>query len=131
MPIEWNDNLKTGIPIIDEQHQEFLVMLNRLGRFRCGSESFSDTLKELQDFVETHFKDEEDYMVSSQYPKYDEHKSAHDKFVEDLKIINKRMDSGENICDLGDETFHFVEDWILNHYTNEDVELVKYIKKHS
>lgn len=131
MPIDWNDKLKTGIPIIDEQHQELLVMLNRLGRFRCGKDSFTDALKELQNYTDTHFKTEEDYMISIKYPEYVEHKESHDKFVEDLKTTYKKIDNCENTCDLGDELFRFVEDWIISHYSNEDVELVKYAKNHS
>lgn len=130
MPIDWDDNLKTGISVIDEQHQELLVMLNRLERFRYGKESFLDALEDLQSYVDTHFKTEEDYMIHIKYSGYDEHKSCHDKFVEDLKIFRKRMDNAENISDLGEELFRFVEDWIINHYSTEDVKLVRYIKKH-
>ena len=131
MSIEWDENLKTGISIIDEQHQELLVMLNRLSRFRCGKENLIDAFNELQDYADIHFKTEEDCMISTKYSEYDGHKSCHDKFVEDLEIIRKKIDSTENICDLGDELFHFVEDWIINHYSNEDVKLASYIKKHS
>lgn len=129
MPIEWDDNLKTGIALIDNQHQELLVMLNRLERFRCGKESFLDAFEELQSYVDVHFKTEEEYMIHIKYSEYAEHKSCHDKFVEDLKIIRNRMEDVENISDLGDELFRFVGDWITNHYSNEDVKLVRYIKR--
>lgn len=130
MPIEWDDNLKTGIPIIDEQHQELLVMLNRLGRLRCGREYFFEALEELQAYVDTHFKTEEDYMMSIKYSEYDEHKSCHDKFIEDFKTILKKMNEIENFNnELGAELFDFVGEWIINHYSNEDVKLADYIKK--
>lgn len=130
MPIEWDDNLKTGISLIDDQHQELLVMLNRLERFRYGRESFFEAFEELQAYVDIHFKTEEDYMIQIEYYGYEEHKSCHDKFVEDLRIIRNRMEDVENISDLGDELFRFVGDWITNHYSNEDVKLVRYIKNH-
>lgn len=131
MPIEWNENLKTGIPVIDEQHQELIVMLNRLGRFRCGEESFYEALKELKDYVDNHFKIEEDYMDNIKYPEYTQHKSCHDKFVEELKTIFEKTDNATNIDELGQELFDYTENWIINHYSEEDVKLTDYIKKNS
>jgi hemerythrin-like metal-binding protein len=129
MPIEWNDDLKTGVHILDEQHQELVVMLTRLGRFKCGERSYQDALNELQDYVDNHFKAEEDYMCRLKYPEYDDHKSCHDKFVEAFKRIQNKMNCADNICDVGEELFDFVQDWLLFHYANEDVRLADYVKK--
>lgn len=131
MPIEWNDELKTGIPIIDEQHQELIVMLNRVGRFKCGKECFLDALAELKDYVNTHFKTEEDYMISINYPKYNEHKSCHDKFIKNLTMLLEKADKIKNIHDLGPELHDLVADWVTEHYSGIDVELADYIKKQS
>lgn len=128
MPIEWNDNLKTGIPIIDEQHQELIVMLNRFGRFRCGKECFDEAFAELEDFANIHFKTEEDLMVTLNYPKYEEHKTYHDEFIKTVKKFKEKIISNENIYELGEEVIKLGNDWITNHYTYDDVELVKYIK---
>jgi hemerythrin len=131
MPIEWNDDLKTGIPIIDEQHQELIVMLNRLGRLKCGKDCFLDALTELQEYVNTHFKTEEDYMVLINYHEYNEHKSCHDKFSEEINTIHKNIDKVQNIDALGIELHDLAADWIINHYSDEDVKLADYIKQHS
>lgn len=131
MPIEWDDNLRTGIKIIDDQHRELLVMLNRLSRFRCGKESFFEALEELYEFVDIHFKTEESYMVKLNYPEYVEHKATHDELIEKLNVIQEKIDNSQNVCDIGDEIFHVVEDWILAHYTNEDIKLAGYIKKNT
>lgn len=131
MTIEWNEKLKTGNSEIDCQHQELVVMLNRLGRFRCGEDSFDEAFKELEDYVNNHFKTEEALMEKLNYPEYKEHKACHDRFVEDFEKIYKKADCTDNICDLGDKLFHFVEDWILKHYSYEDIVLAEYIRNHS
>jgi len=131
MPIEWNDNLKTGIPVIDSQHQELLVLMNRLGRLRCGRENFLEAIVELQEYGNIHFKTEEEYMLRLKYPDCEEHKACHEEFIQELNSIPSKMNTAEDICDLGDEVFHFAQDWLLQHYSNEDVLLVDYIKKHS
>lgn len=128
MPIEWNDNLKSGIQIIDEQHQELIVMLNRFGRFRCGKELFDEAFTELEDFANTHFKTEEDLMVTLNYPKYEEHKACHGEFIETLKEFKEKIKNHENTVGLGEEIIELGGNWITHHYSNEDVELVKHLK---
>lgn len=130
MFIEWSDKLKTGLPVIDEQHQDLIVLLNRLGRLRCGQESFLETFNELEDYSNIHFKTEEDLMVKTNYPKYKEHKSSHDKLKQiiiDIKLEIKK----NNIDDFGEKLYDFAQNWIINHYSTEDVELVEYIKNYS
>ena len=129
MPIEWNDNLKTGINIIDEQHQELIVMLNRFGRFRCGRECFDEAFAELKDYVNIHFKTEEDYMISLNYPEYETHKACHDEFIDIIAGFQKKTEQVENGHGLGEEIIEKAGNWLINHYTKEDVELAKYIKK--
>lgn len=128
MPIEWDDNLKSGISAIDEQHQELLVMLNRLGRFRCGRDSFFEALQDLQDYANTHFKTEEDYMIQTKYPKYEEHKSCHYNLIENLNTFQAKLNQTNDCDSLGQELYDFIADWIINHYSNEDIELIKYLK---
>lgn len=130
MFIEWNDNLKTGVPIIDEQHQDLIIMLNRLGRFRSGRESFNEALTELQDYINIHFKTEEDHMIFIKYPDYDKHKTSHRQLVDKLKKHLKDIDKTENIYELGLKLCDLVGNWIIDHYSNEDVKLVEYIKTH-
>lgn len=129
MPIDWGDNLKTGIQIIDEQHQELIVMLNRLGRFRYGKECFNEAFEDLENYVDIHFKEEEGLMVSLNYSKYQEHKTCHDKFVTDLLNFKDKIEKSKNTDELGEEIMHFVGNWIKEHYSNEDIELVNFIKK--
>ncbi|MDD3435813.1 MAG: bacteriohemerythrin [Candidatus Gastranaerophilales bacterium] len=128
MPIEWNDKLKTGIPLIDEEHQELIVMLTRIGRFRCGAKSFEEALNELHAYVKTHFKTEEDYMISANYPEYEDHKACHDKLIKDLDFFLQKKEQNESIYEMGVELSNFVGEWIVNHYSDEDVKLADYIK---
>lgn len=128
MFIEWNDNLKTGIPIIDEQHQELIVMLNRLGRFREGRNSFNKALTDLQDYINIHFRTEEEYMISTKYPDYDKHKASHEQLICELKKHLNDIDKVENIYELGLKLCALVGNWIIDHYSDEDVKLVNYIK---
>lgn len=130
MPIEWNENIRTGISAIDEQHQEGAVIMSRLGRLKCGRKDFLTAFSELKDYVDIHFKTEEDIMISMNYPEYKEHKSAHDNFVKNIKALKGKICGYEDISALCDEFYDFVQDWVLKHYSGEDVKLAGYIKEH-
>lgn len=129
MPIEWNEKLKTGIPIIDEQHQELIVILNRIGRFKCGKESFLEAFNEIQNFANIHFVTEENYMEDLKYSEFAKHKYEHDKFIEKLKHINNRIDNIKDYAALGEYVYEYVGTWILKHYSYDDVQLAEYIKQ--
>lgn len=129
MPIEWNDNLKTGIPIIDEQHQELIVMLNRFGRFRCGKECFKEAFKELKEYANIHFKTERDLMIKLNYPGIEEHNDCHLEFLCMIKYFQEKVKTTKDFYLLGEEIIEKAGGWLVNHYSSIDVELVKYIKK--
>lgn len=129
MAIIWNDNLKTGITIIDEQHQLLFETINKLDKFKESSDSFNEILFDLQDYVSLHFITEEKYMKNLWYSDYDNHKFCHDKFVADCKKILKKRSTAENFKDIEVEFIIFVENWIKEHYTNEDVKMASYISK--
>ena len=128
MTIEWDDKIKTGIPVIDEQHQDLLVMLNRLERLKCEKKSFLEAFFEIEDYAGTHFETEENVMIQTKYPEYKEHKSCHDEFKQELKIIKKKIDIAQDIHDIGTELYNFASGWIIKHYSDEDVKLVEFIK---
>lgn len=130
MPIEWDESLKTGIQIIDEQHQELIVMLNRIDRFRYGKDYFNEALAELEDFADTHFKTEEEFMVSINYPNYNDHKTCHNEFINKIINFKNKINSSQHLDELGTEIIEIAGNWIREHYSNEDIDLAKFIKNH-
>lgn len=131
MPIEWNDSIKTGVKMIDDEHQDLIVMLNRLGRLKCGKEAFFEALGELEDYVNVHFKTEEEHMLKIKYPEYVPHKACHDKFIEGIKKFRIKAEHEKIIDGLGEKLFDFAGDWIIKHYSDEDIKLADFIKKNS
>lgn len=125
------ENLITGIDIIDEQHQALFKLINNLDEIRESKESFNRALLELQIYVSSHFKTEEEYMRYMSYPDFSNHKDCHDKFIEDYKSLLKKLSSAENSMDLASEFIEFVETWIKEHYTNVDVKMAEYINSKS
>lgn len=127
MAIVWNDNLKTGISSIDEQHQSLFETANRLEKSKDDESIFYRVLSDLQEYIFLHFKTEEEYMRYTGYLEYEEHKECHEKFANDLNKILRKNSQHSSIMESRQELIAFVEDWITNHYTNEDVKMAAYL----
>lgn len=129
--IIWNDNLKTGILSIDEQHQELFETINKLEKCKTSESIFYKVLSDLNRYISVHFVTEEDYMKHTGYPKFKVHKECHEKFSADLKKLFKENSSKSSIMNSRIELIEFVENWLKNHYENEDVEMAAYLNKQS
>lgn len=70
-------------------------------------------------------------MVSMNYPKYNEHKFSHSNFIENIDKIRSKLCNYENVKAACDEFYNFVLNWILKHYSDDDVRLAAYIKQNS
>lgn len=131
MVVEWNDNLKTGITVIDEQHEGLFRTANKLEKAKTNKGAFYEILIELQTYITLHFATEEKYMKYTGYPEFDNHKACHDKFIKDYKGILKKVAELDNVMDIGPELVTFVDNWIIDHYTNEDVKMAAFLNNSS
>jgi len=123
MAIEWTPNLSVGVSSIDLQHQKLFDMANQLfeaGKNNKTKEFISEMLGFLDDYTKKHFKDEETYMLSINYPGYDAQKKMHAEFISSLAKLKKEYEeSGGNILVILNAN-QMVVDWLLKHISVED-----------
>jgi len=129
MTVIWNDNLKTGIAAIDEQHQLLFEIIGMLEESIEDKAQFYEVLIKLQNYMTEHFKTEEDYMKHTSYPEFGKHKACHEKFAEDYKKILHKSTESNNLMDLAPELISFAETWLTGHYENEDVKMAAHLNK--
>lgn len=70
MSFTWSDDLKTGLPEIDEQHKALIQQFNEL-LSACaqnnGQEELTRFVRFLTVYVRIHFQDEEKFMAGRSY----------------------------------------------------------------
>jgi len=71
-------------------------------------------------FVATHFREEEEIMRKYEYPGYPGHKAQHDKFVENLTIIQSQIND-RNVKFKG-KLSTLLWEWLYHHINEVDVE---------
>jgi len=73
----------TGIPGIDEQHNELAAqlaaLLNHLGKGKPSSDFICDSFKKIMESLQLHFSTEENLLGMIGFPKKVEHISLHEK----------------------------------------------------
>ncbi|QOX65620.1 bacteriohemerythrin [Anoxybacterium hadale] len=123
MAIEWTSNLSVGVGSIDQQHQKLFDMANQLfeaGKNNKSKEFISPLLGFLDDYTKKHFKDEESYMLSINYPGFEGQKKMHADFIGALAKLKKEYEeSGGNIIVILNAN-QMVVDWLLKHISVED-----------
>lgn len=87
--IPWDDKYLLGIKEVDIQHRKLFDLVNKL--YGLDENSTKDELRVIlyafSDYVKTHFKDEEAYMLLIGYPDLKKHKKIHESIVEMLRQL--------------------------------------------
>ena len=93
--IPWDNRYTLGIDIIDTQHKHLFALVNRLydlDENKTTKDKIRTILYEFSDYINTHFKEEEeeeDYMSYIRYDKLQEHKELHKELIDYLALILK------------------------------------------
>ncbi|MBT1071867.1 bacteriohemerythrin [Pelotalea chapellei] len=125
---EWDESFCTGIPHIDEQHQRLISMisdLDKADREGTGGLLISYVLQELMRYVTLHFEEEEQLMMSYDFPGLVSHRQEHDFYVMRLKHVQESYHDGDA---LSKNTLAFLKDWISCHIKGTDQIYAEFIR---
>ena len=121
IPLEWTVEYSTGIPKIDSQHAYLFELANRLTRAVAGGRSqevLSEIIRELNDYVASHFSYEESVMEQAHYEGLAVHRQMHEKMREELTRYATELAAGTlNAATLS----KFLERWLTGHIMHEDM----------
>lgn len=130
IPLEWTVDYSTGIPKIDSQHAYLFELANRLTRAVAGGRSqevLSEIIRELNDYVASHFSYEESVMEQAHYEGLAVHRQMHEKMREELARYAAELTAGTlNAATLS----KFLERWLTGHIMHEDMAYIPAVAAH-
>jgi len=129
MSIHWNDSFKIGITEIDAQHRELFSRLQKLEnalRTGKGSEIVIGTFHFLDNYVQLHFRAEEELQELYRYPHREMHAGEHAVFKKRLKALEGRLAIEDPSEKLAAQTNVLLTQWLITHVTSLDKELSGY-----
>jgi hemerythrin len=83
---------QVGYALIDDDHHEFILLLNQLDL--ANNADFPALFQQLQLHTEQHFERENQLMQQSDYPGEQEHRGEHQRVLGDFKQFKTRVDKG-------------------------------------
>jgi hemerythrin len=129
MLVEWGSRYATGIPLIDEQHQELIKLTNTLFEACLAGDQtaqvFKDTVRGVTDYINYHFSAEEKMLERIHYPELTEHKKQHAILAKQVLHNIRLFEEGRAF--IPNSFVRAMKDWILTHIAVMDKRYVEYI----
>lgn len=123
------ETYSTGVSSIDEEHGELMDLINQIHEGLHASVSQDDIKRLLQRLAAcaaAHFAHEEKQFTMIGYPDAAFHTHTHQHFMIVLSCFEKGTDRMGRPVALADQV-DFLRDWLLDHITNEDQQVVDYL----
>lgn len=118
--VAWNDAYALGVPEVDAQHQALFGMINEVWQAivtpKAGA-NVTGILLRLEHYTLMHFNTEEALMRAINYPRFDEHRNAHQAFIRQVAGERHRQATGQP---LGLDMLHFLNNWLIDHVMEAD-----------
>jgi len=130
MSIQWKDEYSVNVKLIDDQHKNFIKILNKIydSLDNMQSANLNIIFIELISYINYHFTTEEKYFEIFDYEGKTEHEADHNKFRK--KINELRQNFHENKVALTLDLADYLEDWLLNHINGMDKKYTKCFNDH-
>ena len=123
--IEWRSDFETGVQDVDHEHRELVDLINQLHDQMGGDADPADIsafLGEVFARISAHFALEESVMRKHQYDQYIEHKTDHEKLLDDIRDIMDDFEAGEYAA-YDEALSSAVRDWFVDHFKTKDARL--------
>ncbi|WP_326910394.1 bacteriohemerythrin [Sedimentibacter sp. MB31-C6] len=130
MSIQWKPSLEIGVEKIDQQHKIWFEKADKLfeaGKQGKTKEYIIQLFDYLDEYTKTHFKDEENYMLSINYPDYKIQKQLHDGFIEKLSKLRKDYENSGASISVIINANQFMLDWLIKHISSVDRKIGEYV----
>ncbi len=130
----WDASMSVGDEKLDIQHQHLLEQVNFLLDALAGGEKnlivIEQTLRFLDRYIEEHFADEERYMEKHQYPRLEEHRALHSKFIERYKQMKERIYTFASVDEMLIDLEVHLGRWWIDHIGGADKDYATYVREH-
>lgn len=127
--VTWNDDLRVGVSLFDDEHHEMMDLLNEMRMKISEGDSEIEITEAFKAFVEcgvTHFAHEEELMDEWEYPERNEHKIEHDDLLRKVHEIYEQYEDGKKAYSL--ELVRYLYDWMILHLKKTDRKYVAFFE---
>jgi len=122
--LEWNAEFSVGVASVDHEHRQLIELIGGFQHKIQEDSSIDSKLEYLGEAyaqISAHFALEEKLMRDFQYERYQDHKSDHEKLLDQLRDI---MDATEDDREIDNDALGAaLETWFSGHFQDMDSHL--------
>ncbi|MCF6173117.1 MAG: hemerythrin family protein [Campylobacteraceae bacterium] len=125
MASKWNNKYSLHIEKIDNQHKELFrlsAIVESLNK-QTTKEEIKKLFNSFFNYMRNHFRDEEAYMNSINYPLLKQHHKLHSEIIEEFTKLIKENHSLES---LKEQMKIATKKWLINHIMENDLKIEKW-----
>jgi hemerythrin len=129
--LQWKDHYSVGIEAVDHEHKELIELINHLadevlakGTTLTASAFFGDLIKA----ISAHFALEERFMREHRYDQLSQHKSDHERLLDEILAIMDECENDEAANRAG--LAQRLDAWFSRHFETHDARLHKALGTH-
>lgn len=129
--IVWDERYSVGVEKIDEQHEMFFGLINKLEDLTANDhfqEELPRLLNEIVEYASLHFKTEEKLMEEIGYDDLEAHKEKHRVIKEDIYHECKRIAEKEATAMDVIWLYNYMNNWIKHHILEVDMMYIEAFK---
>ena len=127
--VELPEDLKTGINEIDNQHEQLLNWAKAIsGDVLADDDKLSEALNNLNDYVNYHFRAEEQAMETHDYDRLGKHKAQHHRLMAEVTELFGRLYREGATKGLLAEVQYMFADWYYLHIREWDKPFADFLK---
>ena len=131
----WTENFTTGSSQLDQQHRMLIDHINRLEEMltitnptREECEFMIELVDFLEDYAETHFKQEEQCMERFRCPSHQQNKVAHGRFLKFFRDFKEHYKAEGFRREILLNLHSTVSRWIEEHILHLDTQLKPFLQ---
>ena len=128
--IEWDDKYSVGISIIDEEHKEFIAIIDKaivIKEHNDNPEEVREILYEMIKYALKHFATEETYMKKFNFPEFQLHRNEHLDFTDKTFANLNKVIMGD--YQVANEILEYLKQWLVNHIHGTDRKYIECFNK--
>jgi hemerythrin len=132
MIIQWDESLTVHNEVLDDQHKQFIKLINDLDEVTAGRGDITKSVKEaihfLEEYAQKHFSYEESYFINHNFPEADTHIDFHKAYMATIGGMRKELEMDGATVRLANNISRFTADWLITHVRGVDHRYVVFIE---
>ncbi|XOB62494.1 bacteriohemerythrin [Campylobacterota bacterium DY0563] len=125
----WKMEYQLRNELLDKEHEKlFDIAIESLNYHNTDIRTHVKiTIKELYEYMKTHFKHEEEFMEEIGYPELEAHKKLHEDIIEHMNKFLKSLPKLD-ITEFEKRLIEYMDIWLINHILYDDRKIINFLK---